>query len=188
MRHGNRCGPQVLVPPFVSGQFHAAQSPPPCLPSPCAPLPCLPPPCAPPPCVESIFRSSAGGAARQRRRRAAPRQHHTAAAPRTEIPERRHRSSGPLTRFSPAQLRGNRHTGPVSHQGAEQRSAPTGCSTIPPRHRRRRSARWYGPGPALPRGPSLDGLKTIPTAGPTVGRHWPVAKVVWAHPHHTVPS
>jgi len=186
MRHGNRCGPQVLVPPFMSGQFHAAQSPPPCLPSPCAPLPCLPPPCAPPPCVESIFRSSAGGAARQRRRRPAPRQYHTAASPRTEIPEHRHRSSVHLTRSSPAQQGGRMRPGPISHRGAEQRSAPAGCSTIPPRHRNRGAAWWYGPGPALTRGPSQDDLKIVPTAEATVGRCWPVAEVVRAPPYQTV--
>ncbi len=189
MRHGNRCGPQVLVPPFMSGQFHAAQSPPPCLPSPCAPLPCLPPPCAPPPCVESIFRSSGGGAARQRRRRAAPRQHRGEAV----TP---HRTSVRPTCSSPAQRHGRLHSGPVSHHRAVEGRAPVGGSVISPHQHGRGVARWYGPGPAPTRGLSHDDLKIVPTevrttirtGGPTAGRYWLGAGVVRVCPHHTVLS
>ncbi len=139
-----------------------------------------------PKCVESIFRSSAGGAARQRWRRAAPRQPRVAAIRRTEFTERRHSTSIHPTRSFSAQRDGRRHTGLTSHQGVVQRSAPAGGSTIPPRHRNRGAAWWYGPGPALPRGPSQDDLKIVPTAVPTVGRCWPVAEVVRAHPYQTV--
>jgi len=171
--------PQAPVLLFMSGKFHATQ---------------VPTGCAPPTCVGTIFRSSGacpalrrwGGAAPKRRRRPVPLQYRTRDARRTQIPERGHRTSAPLTRSSPAQLRGNRHTGLVSHQGAMQRSAPAGGSTIPPRHRNRGAAWWYGPGPALPRGPSQDDLKILPTAVPTVGRCWPVAEVVRAHPYQTV--
>jgi len=163
---GNRRGHWVPVLLFMSGEFHATQ--------------------VPTGCVESTFRSSPGGAARKRRHRPVPRQYRTRDARRTQIPERGHRTSAPLTRSSPAQLRGNRHTSLVSHQGAMQRSAPAGGSTIPPRHRNRGAAWWYGPGPALPRGPSQDDLKIVPTAVPTVGRCWPVAEVVRVHPHQTV--
>jgi len=185
MRLNNRCGPRVSVPPFMSGQFHAAQSPPPCAPPPCLPPPCSPSPCSPPLCVESIFRSSAGGAARKRRRRPAPRQYHIA-------PSRQHSTSVHLTRSSPAQLRGRMRPGLVSHHGAEQGSTPVDCSTTPLQRRSREGAWWYGPGPALPRGPSHDDLKIVPTevrtAVHTVGRYWPVAEVVRAHPHHSVLS
>jgi len=47
--------------------------------------------------------------------------------------------------------------------GAEQANRPVRGSTIAPRQRSRGAAWWRGPGPALPRGPSQDGLKTDST-------------------------
>jgi len=117
----------------------------------------------PPQCVESIFRSSGGGAARKRRRRPVPAQYHTAVSRRKRIPEQGRRTNVRLTRSSAVQLRGRMHTDPVSYHGAEQGSTPVGCSTSPLRQRRRERTWWYGPGPALPRGPSVDGLKTDST-------------------------
>ena len=122
----------------------------------------------PPQCVGTIFRSSAGGAARKRRRRPIPRQYRVSAS-------RWRRTSVRLTRSSPAQLSGRMHPRPVSSHGAEQGSTPVGGSTSPLRQRSREGAWWDGPGPALPRGPSLDGLKTDSTVDDlkvdsTVGR------------------
>jgi len=159
--------PAPRPPGFIGGQFHTAQ--------------------APPGCVASIFRSSGGGAARERRRRPVPRQYRTSASRRTSIPERGHRTSIRLTRSSPAQLRGCMHPGPVSQHGAEQGSTPVGGSTTPAQQLGRGGARWYATGPALPRGPSLDGLKTDSTVS-MYGGSWPGGEAVRAHPHHTVPS
>ncbi len=104
-----------------------------------------------------------GGAGACARRRSVPRQYRTAASRRTEIPEGGHRTSIRLTRSSPAQLGGRMHPGPVSYHGAEQGSTPVGGSTALLRQRSREAAWWDGPGPALSRGPSLDGLKTDST-------------------------
>jgi len=124
---------------FMSGQCHSAQ---------------LPPGCAR--CVESIFRSSAGGAARERWRRSVP--------PKYRAPGSRcHRTSVRLTHSSPVWMGGHMRSGPVSSQGAGQRSTAAGGSTTPSRQCSLGAAWWYGPGPALPRGPSLDGLKTDST-------------------------
>jgi len=135
---------------FMSGQFHTAQFR--------------------SGCVATIFRSSGGGTARKRRRRPGPRQYHPAAS-------RRRRTSDSPTRSSPAQLHGRMHTGPVSHHGAEQESTPEGGSTTPPRQRSREAAWWDVPGPALPRGPSADGLKTDSTVS-LYGRSWPRGEAV----------
>ncbi len=75
-------------------------------------------------------------------------------------PRTGHRTSVRLTHSSPAQRRCHLHPNPVSHRGGEQGSPTTGGSTTPLRQGSRRAAWWDGPGPALPRGPSLDGLKT----------------------------
>jgi len=160
-------GPCVSPPPsprreFMSGQFHTTQFPRQCVPS---------------QCVESIFRSSGGGAARKRRRRPVPRQYRAAAMRRTEVSERGHRTSVRLTCSFPAQFRGRMYPGPVPYQGAEQGSTPVGGSAIPPRQRSREAAWWDGPGPALARGPSLDGLKTrfyggVAPLPPARGRGW----------------
>ncbi len=107
--------------------------------------------------LASIFRSSGGGAARERRRRPVPRQYRPAAS-------RRHRTSVRLTRSSPVQLRARMHPGLIAHHGPEQGSTPVGGSTTPLRQRSRGAASWDGPGPALSRGPSFDGLKTDSTA------------------------
>ena len=104
-------------------------------------------------CVASTFRSSGGGAARKRRRWPAPHQSPAATF-------RQCRTSVRLTRSVPVHLCSRMHQGPISHHGAEQRSTPVGCSTSPLRQRRREGAWWDGPGPALARGRSLDGLKT----------------------------
>jgi len=132
----------------MRGQFHTAQ---------------FPPKCVPPTCVATIFRSSGGGAARKRRRRPVPRQYRAPDSCRTESPERRHSTSVRLTRSSPARYHGRLHPGPVSHHGAGQGSTSVGGSTTPSRQHSRGAAWWDGPGPALPRGPSRDGLTTDST-------------------------
>ena len=91
-------------------------------------------------------------------------------------PRTGHRTSVRLTHSSPAQRRCHLHPNPFSHRGGEQGSPPTGGSTTPLRQGSRRAARWDGPGPALPRGPSRDGLKTntVDLRGwriPAKGRH-----------------
>ena len=139
----------------------------------------------PPGCVGTTFRLSGGGATCQRRRRLVPRQDHDTASRRTWILERRHRTRVRLTRSSPARLRARMRPCPVSHHGAEQGSRPVGGSTSPLRQRRREGIWWYGPGPAPPRGPSRDGLKTDSTGD---GRSWPSDEPVLAHPHYTVRS
>jgi len=137
--------------------------------------------------VESIFRSSGGGAARKRRCRPVPPQYRVPDSRRTEIPERGHRTRVRLARSSPAQLGGRMHPGLVSHHGAEQRSTPVGGSTTPFHQCSREAAWWDGPGPALPRGPSFDGLKTDSTVSMD-GRSLPSGEAVRAHPHQTVRS
>ncbi len=122
-------------PGFMSGQFHTAQFR----------SGCVRPGCVPPRCVESIFRSSAGGAAPD-------------ADPRTGARDQR-----PPDTHPPAQLGGRMHPSPASHHGAEQGSTPVRRSTTPFRQHRRGAAWWYGPGPALPRGPSDDDLKVDAT-------------------------
>jgi len=160
--------------PFLSGEFHTTQ---------------FRSGCVPPRWVGTIFRSSGacpprrwaacpalrrwGGAARKRRR-----QYSTPDS-------RRHRTSVRLTRSSPARLHGRMHASPISPHGAEQGSTPVGGSTTTPRQPSRGAAWWDGPGPALPRGPSLDGLKTTVSL---YGRSWPGGEAVRAHPHQTVRS
>jgi len=121
--------------------------------------------CVPPRCVDSIFRSSGGGAARERRRRPVPRQYRVPNSRRTEIPERRRRTSVRLTRSSPARLRARMHPGPVSYQGKEQGSTPVGDSTTPPRQCSREAAWRDGPGPALPRGTIRSVASTLTSPG-----------------------
>jgi len=128
----------------MTGQFHTVQ--------------------LPPGCVGTTFRLSGGGAARTRWRRLVPRQHRGAACT-------RHSTNVRLTRSSPAQLDGRLHPAPSSHYGAEQGSTPVSGSTIPRHQRVQGAAWWYGPGPALTRGPSEDDLKV----DATVDGWWTVA-------------
>ena len=126
----------------MSGQFHIAQFP--------------------PGCVGTTFRLSGGGAARKRRRRAAPPRHHAAASRRTEIRTEAQDQHPPAT-FLPDAPRWSPAPCPLSSQGVELRSTPVDGSTAPFRQRNRGAAWSNGPGSALPRGPSRDGLKTDST-------------------------
>jgi len=105
-----------------------------------------------------------GGVERERRRRGLPTCASNGMRQCPAMAPRRLKTSVPVTQFFSPHLRVHTPSCPVSCGGAEQGSNRTDCSARSARQISGQATEWYVTGPLLPRGPSADDLKSVPTA------------------------
>jgi len=105
-----------------------------------------------------------GGVERERRRRGLPTCASNGMRQCPAMAPRRLKTSVPVTQYSSLHLRVHTPSCPVSCGGAEQGSNRTDCSASSARQISGQATEWYVTGPLLPRGPSDDDLKSVPTA------------------------